>query len=161
MHYSIQNENSLDLAVFINGLPIITFELKNELTKQTVKDAIKQYKSNRDPREELFRLGRCMVHFAVDSEQIWMATHLKGDNTYFLPFNKGYNNGAGNPTNPSGIKTDYLWKDILTKDRLTNVIQNYVQLFEEETEKILADCKVKKEKIKGKFFLLLLNEKFF
>lgn len=152
VHYSTQNENSLDLVVFINGLPIITFELKNELTKQTVKDAIKQYKTNRDPREELFRLGRCMVHFAVDSEQIWMATHLKGENTYFLPFNKGYNNGAGNPPNPKGIKTDYLWKDILTKDRLTNIIQNYIQLFEEETEKILPDGKVKKEKVKKLLF---------
>lgn len=152
VHYSTQNENSLDLVAFINGLPIITFELKNELTRQTVKDAIKQYKTNRDPREELFRLGRCMVHFAVDSEQIWMATHLKGEYTYFLPFNKGYNNGAGNPPNPNGIKTDYLWKDILTKDRLTNIIQNYVQLFEEETEKILPDGKVKKEKVKKLIF---------
>jgi len=152
VHYSTQNENSLDLVVFINGLPIITFELKNELTKQTVKDAIKQYKTNRDPREELFRLGRCMVHFAVDSEQIWMATHLKGESTYFLPFNKGYNNGAGNPPNPNGIKTDYLWKDILTKDRLTNIIQNYVQLFEEEAERIFPDGKVKKEKVKKLIF---------
>ena len=152
VHCSTQNENSLDLVVFINGLPIITFELKNELTKQTVKDAIKQYKTNRDPKEELFRLGRCMVHFAVDSEQIWMATHLRGDNTYFLPFNKGHNNGAGNPPNPNGIKTDYLWMDILTKDRLTNIIQNYVQLFEEETEKILPDGNVKKEKVKKLIF---------
>jgi len=152
VHYSTQNENSLDLVIFINGLPIITFELKNELTKQTVKDAIKQYKSNRDPKEELFRLGRCMVHFAVDSEQIWMATHLRGDNTYFLPFNKGHNNGAGNPPNPNGIKTDYLWMDILTKDRLTNIIQNYVHLFEEETEKILPDGNVKKEKVKKLIF---------
>ena len=152
VHFSTQNENSLDLVIFINGLPIITFELKNELTKQTVKDAIKQYKTNRDPKEELFRLGRCMVHFAVDSEQIWMATHLRGDNTYFLPFNKGHNNGAGNPPNPNGIKTDYLWMDILTKDRLTNIIQNYVQLFEEETEKILPDGNVKKEKVKKLIF---------
>jgi len=152
VHYSNQNENSLDLAVFINGLPIITFELKNELTKQTVKDAIKQYKSSRDPKEELFRLGRCLVHFAVDTEQVWMATHLKGENTYFLPFNKGNNNGAGNPPNPNGIKTDYLWNEILTKDRLTNIIQNYVQLFEDETEKILPDGKVKKEKVKKLIF---------
>jgi len=152
VHYSTQNENSLDLVVFINGLPIITFELKNELTRQTVKDAIRQYKSNRDPKEELFRLGRCMVHFAVDSDQIWMATHLKGENTHFLPFNKGCNNGAGNPPNPNGIKTDYLWREILTKDRLTNIIQNYVQLFEEETEKILPDGKVKKEKVKKLIF---------
>ena len=77
VHYSTQNENSLDMVVFINGLPIITFELKNELTKQNVKDAIKQYKTSRDSKEELFRLGRCIVHFAVDTEQVWMATHLK------------------------------------------------------------------------------------
>ncbi|MBS1776599.1 MAG: type I restriction endonuclease subunit R [Bacteroidetes bacterium] len=152
VHYSTQNENSLDMMIFINGLPIITFELKNELTKQTVKDAIKQYKINRDPKEELFRLGRCMVHFAVDAEQVWMTTHLKNGSTCFLPFNKGYNNGAGNPPNDKGIKTDYLWKEILTKDNLTNIIQNYVTLFEEEVEKILSDGKIKKEKVKKLIF---------
>lgn len=152
VHYSTQNENSLDMVVFINGLPVITFELKNELTKQTVKDAIKQYKNDRDPKEELFRLGRCLVHFAVDSDQVWMTTHLKGASTYFLPFNKGHNNGAGNPPNSDGIKTDYLWKEILTKERLTGIIQNYVQLFEEESEKIMPDGKVKKEKVKKLIF---------
>ena len=152
VHYSTQNENSLDMVIFINGLPIITFELKNELTKQNVKDAIKQYKTNRDAKEELFRLGRCMVHFAVDTEQVWMTTHLKNGSTYFLPFNKGYNNGAGNPTNDKGIKTDYLWKEILTKASLTNIIQNYVTLFEEEVEKILPDGKIKKEKVKKLIF---------
>ncbi len=152
VHYSTQNENSLDMAVFINGLPVITFELKNELTKQDVKDAIRQYKINRDPKEELFRLGRCLVHFAVDTDQVWMSTHLKGDYTYFLPFNKGYNNGAGNPPNDNGIKTDYLWKEILTKDSLTNILQNYVQLIEEETEKIMPDGKIKKEKLKKLIF---------
>jgi type I restriction enzyme, R subunit len=152
VHYSTQNENSLDMVVFINGLPIITFELKNELTKQNVKDAIKQYKTSRDSKEELFRLGRCMVHFAVDTEQVWMATHLKNGSTYFLPFNKGYNNGAGNPPNLNGIKTDYLWKEILTKNSLTNIIQNYVQLFEEEVEKILPDGKIKKDKVKKLIF---------
>lgn len=104
LHYSTQSENSLDMAVFINGLPVITFELKNELTKQDVKDAIKQYKNTRDPKEELFRLGRCMVHFAVDTDQVWMATHLKGESSFFLPFNKGYNNGAGNPPKRQGNK---------------------------------------------------------
>ena len=106
VHFSTQSEKSLDLVISINGLPVITFELKNELTKQNVKDAIKQYKTTRDPKEELFRLARCLVHFAVDTEQVWMCTHLKGDNSFFLPFNKGNNNGAGNPPNPSGIKTD-------------------------------------------------------
>ena len=151
VHYSNQNENSLDMVVFLNGLPIVTLELKNELTKQTVKDAIKQYKKNRDPKEELFRLGRCLVHFAVDTEQVWMATHLKGENTYFLPFNKGHNEGAGNPPN-GGIKTDYLWKEILTKDSLTNIIQNYTQLIEEEVEKMLPDGKIKIEKSKKLIF---------
>ena len=151
-HYSTQNENALDLVIFINGLPIITFELKNELTKQNVKDAIKQYKATRDQKEELFRLGRCIVHFAVDTDQVWMATQLRGENSYFLPFNKGHNNAAGNPPNNEGIKTDYLWKDILTKDSLTNIIQNYTQLFEEEVEKILPDGKIKKEKVKKLIF---------
>ncbi|MCA0380707.1 MAG: DEAD/DEAH box helicase family protein [Bacteroidetes bacterium] len=152
VHFSTQNEKSLDLVVFINGLPVITFELKNELTKQDVKDAIKQYKTTRDPKEELFRLARCLVHFAVDTEQVWMCTQLKGESSFFLPFNKGNNNGAGNPPNPSGIKTDYLWKEILTKDSITNIIQNYVQLIEEESEKILPDGKIKKEKTKKLIF---------
>jgi type I restriction enzyme R subunit len=152
VHYSTKNEKSLDLVIFINGLPIITFELKNELTKQNVKDAIRQYKTDRDPNEELFRLARCLVHFAVDTDQVWMCSHLKGANSTFLPFNKGYNNGAGNPPNPAGIKTDYLWKEILTKDSLTNIIQSYVQLIEEEVEKILPDGKIKKEKVKKVIF---------
>lgn len=159
VRFSNQNEKSLDLVVFINGLPVITFELKNELTKQNVKDAIKQYKTTRDPKEELFRLARCLVHFAVDTEQVWMCTHLKGEGSFFLPFNKGNNNGAGNPPNPSGIKTDYLWKEILTKESITNIIQNYVQLIEEESEKIFPDArlpdgqgKIKKEKVKKMIF---------
>jgi type I restriction enzyme R subunit len=152
VHYSTQNENSLDMVLFINGLPVITFELKNELTKQDVKDAIKQYKTNRDSNEELFRLGRCMVHFAVDTDQVWMTTHLRNASTNFLPFNKGFNNGAGNPPNEKGIKTDYLWKEILTKDSLTNIIQNYVQLFEEEVEKILPTGEIKKVKTKKLIF---------
>ena len=146
IHYSTKNENSLDVVIFINGLPLITFELKNLLTGQTVKDAIKQYKNDRDPKEELFRFGRCMVHFAADTEQVWMTTNLKGDSTYFLPFNKGCNNGAGNPQNEGGIKTDYLWKEILTKDKLSNIIQNYVQLFEDEEEKVLPNGEIKKVK---------------
>ena len=152
VHYSSDNNKSLDMVIFINGLPIITFELKNELTVQNVKDAIKQYKTTRDPKENLFRLSRCMVHFAVDTEQVWMCTHLKGENSYFLPFNKGNNNGAGNPPNKSGIKTDYLWKEVLTKDSITNIIQNYVQLIEEESEKILPDGSIKKEKVKKMIF---------
>jgi len=152
VHYSTQNEKSLDLVIFINGIPIITFELKNELTKQNVKDAIKQYKKDRDPKEELFRLSRCLTHFAVDTDQAWMCTQLSGEKSHFLPFNKGYNNGAGNPPNETGIKTDYLWKEILTKDSITDIIQNYVQFIEEEVERILPDGKIKKEKTKKMIF---------
>lgn len=151
VHFSTENEKSLDLVIFINGLPISTFELKNELTKQNVKDAIRQYKYTRNPNEELFRLSRCLVHFAVDTDQVWMCTHLKGGNSNFLPFNKGNNNGAGNPSN-KGIKTDYLWKEVLTKESLTNIIQNYVQFIEEESEKIMPDGKLKKEKVKKVIF---------
>jgi len=151
LRYSLKNENSLDLALFINGLPVVTLELKNELTKQTVIDAIHQYKTNRDPKEELFRFARCLVHFAVDTEQVWMTTHLQGNETSFLPFNKGYNNGAGNPPN-DGIKTDYLWKEILTKENLTHIILNYAQLVDEEKDKILPNGKIKKEKVKKLIF---------
>lgn len=147
VYYSTKNKNSLDMVVFINGLPVITFELKNELTKQNVKHAINQYKKDRDPNEELFRLGRLVVNFAVDTEEVWMCTQLKGDNSYFLPFNKGNNNGAGNPSN-GGIKTDYLWKEILTKNSLTDIIQNFSQLITEEKE--YTDNKGKKRTKKEK-----------
>jgi len=152
VHYSLQNENSLDLVIFINGMPVFVFELKNELTKQNVKDAIRQFKTTRDPKEELFRLARCLVYFAVDTDQVWMCTHLKGGTSTFLPFNKGFNNGAGNPPNPAGIKTDYLWKEILTKESITNIIQNYAQLVEDEIERILPDGKIKKERIRKLIF---------
>lgn len=125
---------ALDICIFINGLPIITMELKNQLTKQNYKDAIKQYKQDRKPEELLFRFKRCIVHFAVDDSEIHMCTELKGDKSYFLPFNKGYNNGAGNPPNPDGIKTDYLWKEILRKDTLSNILENYVQITEDKDE---------------------------
>ncbi len=119
---------ALDLCVFINGLPVITFELKNQLTKQNTDDAVEQYKMDRDPREPLFSFKRCMVHFAVDDAQIKFCTKLAGKDSWFLPFNKGYNDGAGNPPNPNGIMTDYLWKDILTKGNLALIIENYAQV---------------------------------
>ncbi len=120
--------HALDLALFINGLPVATFELKNSLTKQTVEDAVEQYKRDRDPRERLFEFGRCMVHFAVDDTQVMFCTQLKGKASWFLPFNKGWNDGAGNPPNPGGLKTDYLWKEILTPLGLTDIIENYAQI---------------------------------
>ncbi len=126
---------ALDLCIFINGLPVATFELKNRLTKQTVLDAVQQYKRDREPKELLFQFGRCMVHFAVDDQEVRICTHLKGKNSWFLPFNKGWNDGAGNAPNESGIKTDYLWKQILTKPGLTDIIENYAQVVEEKDDK--------------------------
>ena len=126
---------ALDLALFINGLPVATFELKNSLTKQTVEDAVEQYKRDRDPKELLFQFGRCMVHFAVDDHEVKFCTHLNGKSSWFLPFNQGYNDGAGNPPNPNGIKTDYLWKRILTPKGLTDILENYAQVVEDKNEK--------------------------
>lgn len=133
---------ALDLCVFINGLPVITFELKNQLTKQNTDDAVEQYKTDRDPRELLLSFKRCMVHFAVDDARIKFCTKLAGKDSWFLPFDKGYNDGAGNPPNPNGIMTDYLWKDILTKEKLALIIENYAQVVIEVDE----GTKKKKEK---------------
>ncbi|MBS1911696.1 MAG: type I restriction endonuclease subunit R [Bacteroidetes bacterium] len=130
-----ETQLALDLALFINGLPVATFELKNSLTKQTVADAIEQYQRDRDPREKLFEFGRCIVHFAVDDHEVRFSTHLKGKDSWFLPFNKGWNDGAGNPPNEHGLKTDYLWKQILTRDGLTNIIENYAQIVETKDPK--------------------------
>lgn len=130
---------ALDFAIFLNGLPIITCELKNRLTKQDIDDAILQYKTDRDPRELLFNFGRCMVHFGIDDNEVAMCTKLDNKKSWFLPFNKGYEGGAGNPPNPSGIKTDYIWKEIFTKAELSNIIENFAQIIEErddETKKI-------------------------
>ncbi|CAN5907249.1 type I restriction endonuclease subunit R [soil metagenome] len=126
---------ALDLGLFMNGLPVATFELKNSLTKQTVADAIQQYKRDRDPREKLFEFGRCVVHFAVDDHEVRFCTHLNGKASWFLPFNLGWNDGAGNPPNPNGLKTDYLWKRILTRDGLTDILENYAQVVEAKEEK--------------------------
>jgi type I restriction enzyme R subunit len=135
-----ETKRALDLCAFINGLPVMTFELKNSLTKQTVDDAIQQYKRDRDPRETLFEFGRCVVHFAVDDSQAAMCTVLKGrkgmaKDSWFLPFDKGWNDGAGNPPNPNGVKTDYLWKRILTPVGLTDILENFAQVVEEENPK--------------------------
>ena len=130
-----QAQLALDLCLFINGLPVATFELKNSLTKQTVDDAVEQYKRDRNPREKLFEIGRCLVHFAVDDHEVQFCTHLKGKASWFLPFNLGWSDGAGNPPNPNGLKTDYLWKQILTRDGLTDIIENYAQIVETRDDK--------------------------
>ncbi len=128
-------KRALDLGIFINGLPVSTFELKNSLTKQTVEDAVEQYKRDRDPRETLFGFGRCAVHFAVDEHEVRFCTDLKGKASWFLPFNQGWNDGAGNPPNPHGLKTDFLWKRVLTPAGLTDILENYAQVVETKNEK--------------------------
>ena len=130
-----ETQRALDLGLFINGLPVFTFELKNSLTKQTVEDAVEQYKRDRNPLEELFKFGRCVAHFAVDDHEVRFCTHLKGKGSWFLPFNQGWDDGAGNPPNPDGIKTGYLWKRILTRDGLTNILENYAQVVETKDQK--------------------------
>ena len=136
---------ALDLCIFINGLPVITMELKNSLTGQCTADAVQQYKDDREPKDILFSFKRCMVHFAVDDCTVEFCTKLAKEDSWFLPFNKGYHDGAGNPPNPDGIMTDYLWKDILTKAKLSRIIENYAQVIAEEDEE------TKKKKIKQVF----------
>jgi type I restriction enzyme R subunit len=144
--YSSDNANRLDLTVFLNGLPIITCELKNPLSGQTVHNGIRQYQNDREPKEKIFSFARCMVHFAADTEMVFMSTQLNGKKTFFLPFNKGLNDGkpiapfgAGNPINPNGLKTHYFWEEILTKHALANIIDKFAQVTEEtdeETKKV-------------------------
>ena len=130
-----ETQRALDLVTFINGLPVFTFELKNNLTKQTVADAVQQYRRDRSPRELLFQLGRCVAHFAVDDHEVQFCTHLTGKDSWFLPFNRGWNDGAGNPPNPDGIKTDYLWKEVLSPPGLTNILERYAQVVEQRDDK--------------------------
>ena len=137
-----ETQLALDMGLFINGLPVFTFELKNSLTKQTVSDAVWQYKKDRNPREKLFEFGRCVAHFAVDDHEVRFCTHLKGKASWFLPFNQGWNDGAGNPPNPEGIKTDYLWRKVLTRKSLTNILENYSQIVESKNEKTGRKTKV-------------------
>lgn len=150
--YSLDEaRRALDLGLFINGLPIATFELKNSLTKQTVEDAVEQYKRDRDPREKLFEFGRCVVHFAVDDSEVRMCTQLAGKASWFLPLNKGHNDGAGNPPNPMGLKTDYLWRELLTPAGLTNILENYAQIVEVKNPK---SGKIKRNQVFPRFHQL-------
>ncbi|MFI3250280.1 MAG: type I restriction endonuclease [Eubacteriales bacterium] len=130
VRYSQKNQNSIDVVLFVNGIPFATLELKNQMTGQTVLDAIEQYKNDRDHREVLLGFNRrCLVHFAVDTDEVWMTTELKGKDTYFLPFNKGNNGGKGNPVNPDGgCRTSYLWEIVLQKDSVLDIIQRFIHL---------------------------------
>ncbi|MDE0220396.1 MAG: type I restriction endonuclease [Spirochaetaceae bacterium] len=128
-------QRALDIGLFINGLPVFTFELKNSLTKQTADDAVLQYQQDRNPREKLFEFGRCVAHFAVDEREAQFCTRLAGKASWFLPFNRGWNDGAGNPPNPDGLAIDYLWREVLTRQSLTDILENYAQVVEAKDEK--------------------------
>jgi len=129
VRYNTENQREeMDMVVFVNGLPIATLELKNAWTGQTAKvHGIKQYKYDRDIKQPLLNFGRCLVHFAVDTDEVYMCTKLDGANSFFLPFNKGNNNGKGNPPNPFGHKSSYLWEEIFTRESLANIIQHFVR----------------------------------
>ena len=136
LHFSKSKPNdALDLALFINGLPLFTFELKNHLTGQTIANAVKQYQNDRDPKDLLFQFKRCLAHWAVDDCEVKFCTRLEGEASWFLPFNKGYKGGAGNPPNPDGLMSDYLWREILTRERLTDILENYAKVVKEPNPK--------------------------
>lgn len=148
LFYSVNNTDSIDVMLSLNGLPIMTMELKNHYTDQTIENAIKQYQNDRNPKEDtsalLLMKKRCAVHFAVDDDLIMMCTELCGKSSWFLPFNKGVNGGAGNPANPTGIRTSYLWEDILGKHSLSDILENYAQVVKKK--KRVKDKKTGKKK---------------
>lgn len=138
VHYAKDAGNSLDMVLFLNGLPLFTVELKSPLNGQRVEDAVRQYKRTRDPREALFRHGRCLAHFAVDPSAVYFATHLAGEQTAFLPFNQGWNRGAGNPPVPpsrTGYATAYLWERTWRKDSVLELVQRFVHDVEDEDDR--------------------------
>lgn len=138
VHYSTTNEKCLDLVLFLNGIPIFTAELKNPLNSQDVEDAISQYKTDRDPREPLLAYGRCLAHFAVDPDLVYVTTQLAGPRTRFLPFNQGKFGGAGNPPVPptrSGYATAYLWEETWARDSVLDLVRQFIHEVEEEDEK--------------------------
>ena len=136
LHYSTKNENSVDTVLFVNGIPVVTLELKNQLTGQTYRNAIDQYKRSRPAREVLFGLNRrAVVHFAVDTDEAWMTSKLAGMDTVFLPFNRGFDNGAGNPPVPGKYRTSYLWEEVLAKDSLLDILHRFVQFIPHESDR--------------------------
>ena len=134
LHYSVSNENSIDIVLFLNGVPVVSMELKNQFTGQDTDNAIHQYKFDRASKDTIFEFkNRVLVHFAVDLYNVFMTTRLQGANTYFLPFNQGSNGsgnvgGKGNPQNPDGYQTAYLWEKVLAKDSLLEILHKYMHL---------------------------------
>jgi len=138
LRYSIRNENSIDMVLFLNGIPLVTMELKNQLTGQNYKNSEFQYRQDRDPKEPLFQFKRMLSHFCVDNDHVTLTTQLRGNDTKFLPYNKGIEN----PFNPDGYKTSYLWEEILKPDSLLDIIENFVHV-SRETEKVWDTTKGK------------------
>ncbi len=146
LKYSNKHGNTIDVVLSLNGIPVATAELKNPMTGQTWKNAVRQYQEDRDPNDLIFQFKkRTLVHFAVDTDEAYMTTQLKGKSTYFLPFNKGCNRGAGNPDNPDGYKTAYLWEDVLCRDSFMDILARFIQ--KQVEEKQLGGAKIKKETI--------------
>ncbi len=146
LNYSPKHNNSLDIVLSLNGIPVVTLELKNPMTGQTWKNAKYQYQNDRDPNDLIFQFKkRTLVHFAVDTDCAYMTTHLMGKSTYFLPFNRGYNGGAGNPENPGEYKTAYLWEEVLQRDSLLDIIARFIHIQVEE--KKIGGRIVKRESI--------------
>ncbi|NMC14841.1 MAG: type I restriction endonuclease subunit R [Chloroflexi bacterium] len=144
LHYSTKNENSIDVVLSLNGLPIVTAEIKNPMTGQTVNHAMHQYKNDRDPRELIFQFKkRTLVHFAVDPDLAYMTTQLSGKSTYFLPFNLGNNLGAGNPECPGNYRTWYLWEQVWQRDSILDIIGRFLNL--EVKERTIGGKTVRKE----------------
>ena len=147
LHFSPRSEKSLDVTISLNGIPIVTTELKNPMTGQTVENAIRQYRNDRDPREVIFDFKRrALVHFAVDTEVVFMTTRLADTATHFLPFNKGNDGGAGNPPDPDGrtYRTAYLWEEVLERDSLLDLLARFLHLQIEE-KRTDDGRKIKKE----------------
>ena len=132
--FSQNTEQSIDAVIFVNGIPIVTTELKNELTGQNVYHAIRQYQNDRDPNEKLFSFKRCVVHFAMDTSEAFMTTELKSERTFFFPFNKGYELGAGNPPVEGKHKTHYVWENLWAPDSLADLLQFFAHAYEEVRE---------------------------
>ncbi len=131
--YSLKNENSIDMLLSLNGLPLVVIELKNQFSGQDVTNAKKQFKEDRDPNELVFQFKkRVLVFFAVDTDEVFLTTRLEGEKTKYLPFNLGYEKGAGNPPNPNGYKTAYLWEYVLAKDSFMDILSRFIHIQVEE-----------------------------